>query len=96
MKRIVIRRNESQESLNRRIQEMKQSMSNLKAAREGRHGKGRPLREMKISEFDLEALREVQGQFDSLIEQMTDAKLLLAGFAVGFDEMSVDRSPSSE
>jgi hypothetical protein len=27
---------------------------------------------------------------------MMDAKLLLAGLAIGFDEMSVDRSPSSK
>jgi hypothetical protein len=27
---------------------------------------------------------------------MMDAKLLLAGFAIGFEEMSVERSPSSK
>jgi hypothetical protein len=47
-------------------------------------------REGKRSEVDLEALKEVQKQFDCLIEQMMSAKVLLAGLAIGANEVSVD------
>jgi hypothetical protein len=48
------------------------------------------LQEGKRSEVDLEALKEVQKQFDCLIEQMMSAKVLLAGLAIGSNEVSVD------
>jgi hypothetical protein len=48
------------------------------------------LQEEKRSEVDLEALKEVQKQFDCLIEQMMSAKVLLAGLAIGANEVSVD------
>jgi hypothetical protein len=60
-----------------------------------REERRRPLREMKLSETDIEALRDVQSQFDSLIEQMIQAKLLLAGIAVGADEVWTESSASS-
>jgi hypothetical protein len=47
-------------------------------------------REGKRSEVDLEALKEVQKQFDCLMEQMMSAKVLLAGLAIGANEVSVD------
>jgi DNA invertase Pin-like site-specific DNA recombinase len=48
------------------------------------------LRESGRTEIDLEALREVQDQFDSLIKDMTSYKALLAGLAIGYDDFSVD------
>lgn len=50
------------------------------------------LREEKRSIVDLKALREVQNQFDCLMEQMMSAKLLLAGLAIGADDISTDSS----
>jgi hypothetical protein len=46
------------------------------------------LREGGRTEIDLKALREVQDQFDALIQDMTSAKLLLAGLAIGANEVS--------
>jgi hypothetical protein len=43
-------------------------------------------REEKRTEVDLEALREVQDQFDTLIKDMESDKLLLASLAIGYDE----------
>jgi hypothetical protein len=48
------------------------------------------LREGGRTEVDLKALREVQDQFDCLIKDMTSAKLLLAGLAIGANEVSYD------
>jgi hypothetical protein len=45
-------------------------------------------REGGRTEVDLKALREVQDQFDALIQDMTSAKLLLAGLAIGANEIS--------
>jgi hypothetical protein len=50
----------------------------------------RRLQEGERSFVDLKELNEVQNQFDSLIEQMMSAKLLLAGLAIGYDDVSVD------
>jgi CelD/BcsL family acetyltransferase involved in cellulose biosynthesis len=50
----------------------------------------RRLQEGKRSFVDLKELREVQNQFDCLIEQMMSAKLLLASLAIGYDDVSVD------
>jgi hypothetical protein len=46
----------------------------------------RRFREGERTTTDLQALREVQDQFDSLIERMLEAKLMLAGLAIGGDE----------
>jgi DNA invertase Pin-like site-specific DNA recombinase len=43
-------------------------------------------REGGRTEVDLEALREVQSQFDALIKDMASAKLLLASLTIGYDE----------
>jgi hypothetical protein len=48
------------------------------------------LREGGRTEVDLKSLREVQQQFDCLIDQMMSAKVLLAGLAIGMDHISVD------
>jgi hypothetical protein len=45
-------------------------------------------REGGRTEVDLKALQEVQDQFDNLIKDMTSAKLLLAGLAIGANEVS--------
>jgi hypothetical protein len=42
-------------------------------------------RESGKTAADLDALREVQGQFDSLIRQMLEAELMPAGLAAGGD-----------
>jgi hypothetical protein len=52
--------------------------------------KQKRLRESGRTEVDLKALREVQEQFDGLIDQMMSAKVLLAGLAIGMDHISVD------
>jgi hypothetical protein len=67
----------------------------LRKIRETRSGGKKPLREMKLSGSDVEALRDVQSQFDSLIEQMMDAKLLVAGISVGSDEVWIEKPSSS-
>jgi hypothetical protein len=61
--------------------------------RENRNKSARRIRESKISTADREALSEVQGQFDTLIAQILDAKILLAGLAIGGD--NVHTSPIS-
>jgi hypothetical protein len=48
------------------------------------------IRESKISASDREALSEVQGQFDTLIAQIPDAKILLAGLAIGGDNVQTN------
>jgi Tfp pilus assembly protein PilO len=50
----------------------------------------RRFQEKEISMVDLEALRDVQNQFDCLIEQMMSSKLLLGGLAIGVDDVSMD------
>jgi hypothetical protein len=55
--------------------------------RESQNKPERRIRESKISASDREALSEVQGQFDTLIAQMLDAKILLAGLAIGGDNV---------
>jgi hypothetical protein len=47
-------------------------------------------REGGRTEVDLKALREVQDQFDTLIQDMASAKLLLAGLAIGANGVSYD------
>jgi hypothetical protein len=44
------------------------------------------LREGERSATNLQALQEVQEQFDSLIKQMAQAKILLAGIEIGGDD----------
>jgi hypothetical protein len=81
----------------RRLQKLQQALSDWRSlSEEARTEKRRRLREEEVSSSNIEALRDVQDQFDSLVEQMMDAKLLLAGLAIGFDEMSVENHPSSE
>jgi hypothetical protein len=46
------------------------------------------LREGGRTEIDLQTLREVQNQFDALIQEMASAKLLLASLAIGYDDVS--------
>jgi hypothetical protein len=48
------------------------------------------LREEERTDIDLKALQEVQKQFDGLIERMMSAKVLLAGLAIGANDVSVD------
>jgi hypothetical protein len=55
--------------------------------RESQNEPERRIRESKISMVDRRALREVQNQFDALITQMLDAKILLAGLAIGGDNV---------
>jgi hypothetical protein len=55
--------------------------------RESQNKSERRIRESKISIVDRRALREVQTQFDALITQMLDAKILLAGLAIGGDNV---------
>jgi hypothetical protein len=55
--------------------------------REIQNKPARRIRESKISTADREALSEVQGQFDALVTQMPDAKILLAGLAIGGDDV---------
>jgi hypothetical protein len=79
MKRILIRKEKEQgdaglEALKKRIQE----------------AKIKRLRESGRTEVDLKALREVQEQFDRLIKDMTSAKVLLAGLAIGANEVSYE------
>jgi hypothetical protein len=50
----------------------------------------RHIRESKISTADQEALSEVQGQLDTLIAQMLDAKILLAGLAIGGNDVQTN------
>jgi hypothetical protein len=50
--------------------------------------KQKRLREGGRTEIDLKALREVQDQFDALINDMTSAKLMLASLAIGYDDIS--------
>jgi hypothetical protein len=59
----------------------------LVPVRENRNKSARRIRESKISAPDREALSEVQGQFDTLIAQILDAKILLAGLAIGGDDV---------
>jgi hypothetical protein len=47
-------------------------------------------REGERSAIDLQALQKIQDQFDALIENMMDAKLLLAGLAIGGNEVWTD------
>jgi hypothetical protein len=44
------------------------------------------LREGERSEQDIEALKDIQNQFDCLIGQMMKNKLLLAGYEIGGDD----------
>jgi hypothetical protein len=53
-------------------------------------------REGDGSEAGLKALKDVQTSFDSLIKQMTTAKVLLAELSTGADEGQVEFSSSSE
>jgi hypothetical protein len=59
----------------------------LVPVRENRNKSARRIRESKISASDREALSEVQGQFDTLNAQILDAKILLAGLAIGGDNV---------
>ena len=58
----------------------------------------RCLREEGASAVDLQALNDVQTQLDVLVEQLVQAKIMLAGFAIGAKEVFVDdyHSHSSE
>jgi hypothetical protein len=47
----------------------------------------RRIRESKIPAPGREALSEVQGQFDTIVAQIIDAKILLAGLATGGDDV---------
>jgi hypothetical protein len=62
----------------------------LVPVRENRNKPARRIRESKISTADREALSEVQGQFDTLIAQILDAKILLAGLAIGGDNVQTN------
>jgi Mg2+ and Co2+ transporter CorA len=48
------------------------------------------LREGERSETDLEALHDVQTQVDSLIEELISTKAILAGLAIGGDDVYAD------
>jgi hypothetical protein len=54
---------------------------------ENQNNTERRIRENKISIVGRRALREVQAQFDALITQILDAKILLAGLAIGGDDV---------
>jgi hypothetical protein len=47
---------------------------------------GKLFREGERSAIDIQALQKVQEQFDSLIKEMTTAKLLLSGLEIGADD----------
>ena len=40
-----------------------------------------------MSTVDLQALKDVQSQLDVLVEQLIQAKIMLAGFAIGANEI---------
>jgi hypothetical protein len=52
----------------------------------------RYLREEERSERDIESLKDIQTQINSLIEQLMDAKVVLAGFSIGAKDVFIDRS----
>ena len=47
----------------------------------------RRFREEGVSTVDLQALKDVQSQLDVLVEQLIQAKIMLAGFAIGADKV---------
>jgi hypothetical protein len=59
----------------------------LVPVRGNRNKAARRIRESKIPAPGREALSEVQGQFDPLVAQIIDAKILLAGLATGGDDV---------
>jgi hypothetical protein len=59
----------------------------LVPVRENQNKSARRIHERKMSIVDRRALREVQTQFDALITQMLDAKILLAGLSIGGDNV---------
>jgi hypothetical protein len=79
MKRILVRKEKEREDV--RLEALKKRIQESKRRR---------LRESGRTEVDLKALREVQEQFDRLIKDMTSAKVLLAGLAIGVNEVSYD------
>jgi hypothetical protein len=79
MKRILVRKEKEREDV--RLEALKKRIQESKRKR---------LRESGRTEVDLKALREVQEQFDRLIKDLTSAKGLLAGLAIGANEVSYD------
>jgi hypothetical protein len=55
--------------------------------REKKNNPVKRFREEERSTMDIQALNDVQNQLDSLIEEMMNAKLTLAGLAIGADEV---------
>jgi hypothetical protein len=74
---------------------MKRRLVRVKESRDRAAGFRRrrgTLREEGRSVIDLQALEDVQYQADSLTGQMMAAKTMLAGLAVGSDEVDVSMS----
>jgi hypothetical protein len=85
IKRELIRIREKYDKLIKRFQEEETAIAKRRIIRI-RERKSNPVkrfREEERSTMDIQALQDVQNQLDGFIEEMIHAKLILAGLAVG-------------
>jgi hypothetical protein len=91
MKRIL-----AQEDLNTRISTLRKVLREGNRLATDLNKKLSPLRkslrEGKRSTIELQSLQRVQEQFDNLIKQMIQAKMLLTGFELGGDDAYYEES----
>ncbi|MDR1139207.1 MAG: hypothetical protein LBK93_01115 [Rickettsiales bacterium] len=89
IKRELIRIREKYDKLIERFQEEETAIAKRKIIRirERKNNSIKRFREEERSTLDLQALRDVQNQLDSLIEEMMNAKMTLVGLAIGADEV---------
>jgi hypothetical protein len=89
IKKELIRIREKYDKLIERFQEEETAIAKRRISRirERRNNPVKRFREEERSTMDIQALKDVQSQLDSLIEEMMNAKLTLAGLALGADEV---------
>jgi hypothetical protein len=73
-----------------REKEIDNIMRRIHPIGEGRNNSLKHFREMERSTIELQALTDVQDQFDSLIHEMMKAKIMIAAWAGGADEVELD------
>jgi hypothetical protein len=85
IKRELIRIREEYDKLIERFQEEEATIAKRRIIRirERQNNSIKRFREEERSTMDIQALQDVQNQLDTLIEEMMNAKLTLAGLAVG-------------
>jgi hypothetical protein len=89
IKKELIRIREEYDKLIERFEEEETAITKRRIIRirERKNNSVKHFREEERSTMDIQALKDVQSQLDSLIEEMMNAKLTLAGLALGADEV---------